>query len=133
MVTMTERAAAKALALLEAENDPALTGLRVAVEGGGCSGFQYALGFDGQPETDDEVAEINGLRVMVDPHSLPYLEGASVDYEDGLMEAGFRITNPNVVAACGCGSSFQARDEEPAVAAGHGHDHDHGDGCGCAA
>ncbi len=132
MVTITERAAEKALALLAAENDPGLTGLRVAVEGGGCSGFQYALGFDGEPEADDQVEVVNGLRVMIDPHSLPYLEGAAVDYEDGLMEAGFRITNPNVVAACGCGSSFQARDDEP-VAAGHGHDHDHGDGCDCAA
>lgn len=109
MVTITEHAAAKALALLEAENDPTLTGLRVAVEGGGCSGFQYALGFDGQPEEGDRVELVHGLVVMIDSHSLEYLEGASIDYEDGLMEAGFRITNPNVVAACGCGTSFQAR------------------------
>jgi iron-sulfur cluster assembly protein len=135
MVTITERAAEKALALLAAESDPDLTGLRVAVEGGGCSGFQYALGFDGAPEAEDRVEVVNGLRIIVDPHSLPYLEGAAIDYEDGLMEAGFRITNPNVVAACGCGSSFQARDEQPSepVASSHGHDHDHGDGCDCAA
>ena len=65
MVTITERAAEKALALLAAENDPELTGLRVAVEGGGCSGFQYALGFDGAPEQDDRVEVVNGLRIIV--------------------------------------------------------------------
>ena len=66
MVTITERAAAKALALLAAENDPELTGLRVAVEGGGCSGFQYALGFDGAPEDGDRIVVVNGLRIIVD-------------------------------------------------------------------
>ncbi len=132
MITISQRAAAKALELLRAENDPGLTGLRVAVEGGGCSGFQYALGFDGDPEEGDAVAEFHGLRVIVDPYSSPLLEGASVDYVDGLMGAGFQVDNPNVVAACGCGSSFQARDDT--AAAGHGSaDHEHGDDCGCAA
>jgi iron-sulfur cluster assembly protein len=132
MITISERAAAKALELLRAENDPGLTGLRVAVEGGGCSGFQYALGFDGDPEEGDKVAEFHGLRVIVDPYSLPLLDGASVDYVDGLTGAGFQVDNPNVVAACGCGSSFQAKDD--AAAAGHEPaGHEHGDGCGCAA
>lgn len=110
MVTVTPEAAQKALELLAAENDPTLTGLRVAVEGGGCSGFQYALGFDAEPEPGDQVAECHGLRVIVDEHSLAYLDGACIEYENGLMEAGFRITNPNVTSACGCGSSFQAKD-----------------------
>jgi len=101
MVTITERAAVKA--------DPALTALRVAVEGGGCSGFQYALGFDAGPEEGDAVAELHGVRIVVDPYSLPYVDGAGVDYVDGLVDAGFRISNPNVEAACGCGSSFQAK------------------------
>jgi iron-sulfur cluster assembly protein len=109
MVTITERAAAKVRELLDAEGDPSLTALRVAVEGGGCSGFQYALGFDAGAEEGDVVAELHGVRIVVDPFSLPYLEGADVDYVDGLVDAGFKITNPNVEAACGCGSSFQAR------------------------
>jgi iron-sulfur cluster assembly protein len=109
MVTITERAAAKVKELLEAEGDPSLTTLRVAVEGGGCSGFQYALGFDSEPEDGDAVAEVNGMRILVDRHSLPYLEGADVDYVDGLMGSGFQIANPNVEAACGCGSSFRAK------------------------
>jgi iron-sulfur cluster assembly protein len=109
MVTITERAAAKVRQLLEAESDPALTALRVAVEGGGCSGFQYALGFDAGPESDDAVVELHGVRIVVDPYSLPYVDGADLDYVDGLTGAGFQITNPNVEAACGCGSSFQAK------------------------
>jgi iron-sulfur cluster assembly protein len=109
MVTITERAAVKVRELLEAEGDPTLTALRVAVEGGGCSGFQYALGFDAGPEDGDSVAELHGVRIVVDPYSLPYVKGADVDYVDGLVGAGFRITNPNVEAACGCGSSFQAK------------------------
>ena len=109
MVTITERAAAKVKELLDAERDPALTALRVAVEGGGCSGFQYALGFDAGPEEGDAVVELHGVRIVVDPFSLPYVDGADVDYVDGLVGAGFQISNPNVEAACGCGSSFQAK------------------------
>jgi iron-sulfur cluster assembly protein len=129
MVTLTERAAAKVRELMAAENDPDIRSLRVAVEGGGCSGFQYALGFDGDPESDDETFEAHGVRILVDRISLPYLRGADVDYVDGLMGAGFQIQNPNVVAACGCGSSFQAAEdvegEYPAAADGCG------TGCGC--
>jgi iron-sulfur cluster assembly protein len=124
MVTMTERAAARALQLLAAENDPSLTSLRVAVEGGGCSGFQYALGFDGDPEPGDAVVELHGLRVIVDPDSLALLDGAGLDYVDGLHGAGFQISNPNVTSACGCGSSFQPRETAEAAPAD--------DGCGCA-
>jgi iron-sulfur cluster assembly protein len=109
MVTITPRAAAKALELMRAENDPGLCSLRVAVEGGGCSGFQYSLGFDGQPEPDDMVAEQHGLRLLVDAASLPLLDGAGVDYVDGLSGTGFQIDNPNVGSSCGCGTSFQPR------------------------
>jgi len=114
MVTITERAAEKVKQLLAAEGDPSLTALRVAVEGGGCSGFQYALGFDAAPDDNDEAWEYHGVRLIVDRFSLPYLQGSSVDYIDGLTGAGFQIENPNVVTACGCGSSFQAKDEAPA-------------------
>ena len=125
MVTLTERAAIKVKELLDAEGDASLTTLRVAVEGGGCSGFQYALGFDSDPEDGDLTYESHGVRVIVDEFSLPYLDGADVDYLDGLMGAGFQINNPNVTAACGCGSSFQAKDGVgDAAAAG-------GSGCSC--
>src|SRR4051795_10294029 len=76
MVTITERAAARVRELLEAEADPTLTALRVAVEGGGCSGFQYALGFDAGPEEGDSVAELHGVHIVVDQYSLPYVKGA---------------------------------------------------------
>jgi len=129
MVTLSERAAQKVRELLEAEGDPSLTSLRVAVEGGGCSGFQYALGFDIWFFGEEAAYEIHGVRVVVDRASLPYLAGAGVDYIDGLTGAGFQINNPNVVSACGCGSSFQAKDEiEPADVP----DADCGPGCGCA-
>jgi len=82
----------------------------VAIEGGGCSGFQYALGFDrGAQEGDNEI-EMHGVTVVVDPFSAPYLLGSEIDYQDTLMNAGFAINNPNVQAACGCGSSFQAKE-----------------------
>ena len=80
-------------------------GLRVAVEGGGCSGFQYELGFDEQ-KSSDKIAEHNGLKVLIDPRSLLYLAGSTLDFNDGLMESGFKITNPNANSTCGCGESF---------------------------
>ncbi|MGZ4482514.1 MAG: HesB/IscA family protein [Gaiellales bacterium] len=116
MVTLSERAAEKVKELMAAENDPTLAALRVAVEGGGCSGFQYQLGFDAAPDQNDESWEIHGVRVIVDRFSLPYLDGAAVDVIDGLTGAGFQIDNPNVEASCGCGSSFQAKGETAAAA-----------------
>src|ERR1041385_6157389 len=88
MIMITERAAEKVKELMAAEGDPSLRALRGAVEGGGCSGFQYALGFDSAPEDTEEAWEHHGVRVIVDRFSLPYLEGASVDYIDGLTGAG---------------------------------------------
>jgi iron-sulfur cluster assembly protein len=117
MVQVTPRAAAKALELMAAENDPALRSLRLGVEGGGCSGYQYALGFDGEPGPGDAVAEQHGLRVLVDENSRPFLEGAGVDYVEGLTGAGFQVTNPNMAASCGCGSSFLPRSEPDPVPA----------------
>jgi iron-sulfur cluster assembly protein len=121
MIMITERAAEKVKELMAAEGDPSLSALRVAVEGGGCSGFQYALGFDSAPEDNDEAWEHHGVRVIVDRFSLPYLEGANVDYVDGLMGQGFTVENPNASASCGCGQSFQAEGGEvPAGAGGCG-------------
>jgi len=112
MITITEKAAQKVHEFLEAENDPELQALRVAVQGGGCSGFQYALGFDTGPQDGDEVIEAHGVKVLVDPFSMPYLNGADIDFVDGLNGTGFSITNPNTVAGCGCGTSFQLKEGE---------------------
>ena len=109
LISLTESAAVKIKDLMAEEPAGEAEVLRIAVQGGGCSGFQYALGFDAGPEEGDAVAELHGVRIVVDPYSLPYVDGAGVDYVDGLVDAGFRISNPNVEAACGCGSSFQAK------------------------
>ena len=84
--------------------------LRISVSGGGCSGFQYAVGFDTAAEDDDLQWESNGVTIVVDRISLPYLDGSTVDYSDGLIGAGFRFDNPNVAASCGCNASFQAKE-----------------------
>lgn len=110
MVTVTESAATKIKELLLEEQDEDVQVLRVAIQGGGCSGFQYALGFDRGPQDGDNEIEQHGVRVVIDPFSAPYLTGSEIDYVDQLMGAGFAINNPNVQAACGCGSSFQAKD-----------------------
>ncbi len=110
-ITITPKAADKVREFIAAEDDGAEV-LRIAVEGGGCSGFQYALGFDEGAQDGDAVIEMHGVRIVVDPFSLPYLAGAGVDFVDGLNGTGFKIDNPNVVAGCGCGSSFQMKDED---------------------
>jgi iron-sulfur cluster assembly accessory protein len=126
MVNVTEKAADKIRELMAEEPEGDVAVLRIAVQGGGCSGFQYALGFDRGVQDGDNEIESNGVRVVVDPFSAPYLAGAEIDFVDALMGGGFSITNPNVVASCGCGSSFQAKDDvegEPVAA-------DTGGGCG---
>jgi iron-sulfur cluster assembly accessory protein len=110
MITITDRAADKVREFMASEDDDA-TALRIAIEGGGCSGFQYALGFDSGPQEGDEIVEMHGVTILVDPFSLPYLKGAGIDYVEGLSGTGFQISNPNVQAACGCGSSFQAKED----------------------
>src|SRR5690348_14410978 len=86
--------------------------LRVAVQGGGCSGFEYALGFDRGPQDGDYEFDACGVSVVVDPSSAPYLRGTRIDFLEGLQESGFKIENPNVTSACGCGHSFQVEDAE---------------------
>ncbi len=81
--------------------------LRIAVRAGGCSGFSYEIGFDAR-HPEDLVAESEGVRVVVDPPSLPHLEGAVVDFVDTVQEQGFKVTNPNAKSSCGCGQSFQS-------------------------
>ena len=112
MITFTEMGAQKVQEFLASQSaDVQTSGLRVGVRGGGCSGFQYALAFDSKRD-GDEVFEDHGLRILVDTPSLPYIRGAVVDYVEGLQGAGFKVENPNVVAACGCGSSFRVAEEE---------------------
>ena len=126
MITLTENAAVKIKELLAEDPEQEASVLRVAIEGGGCSGFQYALGFDrGAQEGDNEI-EMHGVTVVVDPFSAPYLEGAEVDYVDSIQAAGFAINNPNATASCGCGHSFQVAEGEapedgPACGSGCSH------------
>ena len=112
MVTFTEKGAEKVQEFLAAQGaDTETAGLRVGVRGGGCSGFQYNLAFD-QQRDNDAVFEDHGLKLLVDRMSLQYVFGSQIDYVDSLQGAGFQVNNPNVVAACGCGSSFRVADEE---------------------
>ncbi|HTU15459.1 MAG TPA: iron-sulfur cluster insertion protein ErpA [Solirubrobacterales bacterium] len=116
-ITLTEIAAEKIAELIGDSPEGEVQALRVAVRGGGCSGFQYALAFDAKTD-DDHVFEHRGVSVIVDKTSMQFVFGSEVDYVEGLTGAGFQVNNPNVVAACGCGSSFQVKDEaeEAAVA-----------------
>jgi iron-sulfur cluster assembly accessory protein len=111
-VFFTPKGAEKVQEFLAAQQaDVSDAGLRVGVRGGGCSGFQYQLAFD-ERRDGDVVFEDHGLRILVDGQSLPYVDGSSIDYVDSLQGAGFQVNNPNVVAACGCGSSFRVADEQ---------------------
>jgi iron-sulfur cluster assembly accessory protein len=111
IVSLTPAAAAKISALLAGEEDVSV--LRVAIEGGGCSGFQYGLGFDRGAQEGDHEFECEGVTVVVDPFSAPYLMGARVDYLETIQESGFKIENPNATASCGCGHSFQVAEARP--------------------
>ena len=105
MITLTDTAAVKVKELIEAEGQPELA-LRVAVRPGGCSGFSYEMFFDGEIDPSDEQAVFGDVKVVVDPASAQMLVGATLDYKDGLQQAGFSINNPNATKTCGCGSSF---------------------------
>ncbi len=123
LLSVTEAAAVKIKQLLAEESDVEV--LRIAIQGGGCSGFQYGLGFDTAAAEGDLEFEQHGVTVVVDPFSAPYLQGAEVDYVDSIQAAGFAINNPNATASCGCGHSFQvAEGEAPEDTAG-------GCGSGC--
>ena len=112
MITFTDKGAEKVREFLASQStEIGAAGLRVGVRGGGCSGFQYALAFDNQRD-GGEIFEDHGLKILVDRPSLPYVRGAIVDYVESLQGAGFKVDNPNVIAACGCGSSFRVADEE---------------------
>jgi iron-sulfur cluster assembly protein len=124
-ITMTAAAEGKLRELLNARNIPT-HGLRVFVAGGGCSGLQYGMAFEAQSREFDTVIEQNGVRLFVDPTSMMYLGGASIDFVDSLMGGGFKIENPNAMSACGCGSSFKTKDSGAADEGASC-----GSGCGC--
>ncbi|WP_306999391.1 iron-sulfur cluster insertion protein ErpA [Sphingomonas sp. SORGH_AS_0879] len=103
-IALTPAAASRVAAIAERQNKPAI--LRLSVEGGGCSGFQYKFGLADGPAEDDVIAETDGVRLVVDSISLDLVRGAEVDYVESLGGAAFRVTNPNAASGCGCGTSF---------------------------
>jgi len=106
-LVLTKAAADRVHELVKAEGNPALM-LRLAISGGGCSGFSYGFSLDAEATADDKVFEFHGAKMVVDETSLDLLKGSQVDYVDDLMAASFRITNPNATSTCGCGTSFSA-------------------------
>jgi len=125
MINLSERAATEIRGLLEKQETPNAM-LRVFVAGGGCSGLQYGMSLEEEVMEGDHQLESNGVKVIVDPRSIHYLEGAEIDYVDSLMGGGFKIDNPNAKSSCGCGHSFTPADEEGAEAVASGS----GGGCG---
>jgi iron-sulfur cluster assembly protein len=107
MIQITEAAQTKIKSIIEAQDDPKPTALRIAVVGGGCSGFSYSMKFEDAPQMLDKTYNFDGMKVIVDQASLLYLDGAEVDYVETLEASGFKFSNPNVKSTCGCGSSFQ--------------------------
>src|SRR2546430_14017587 len=103
-ITVSERAARRIGQILKGEGDGAM--LRMSVEGGGCSGFQYKFGVEHNKAEDDLVSANDGAVVLVDPASVPFLAGSELDFVDDLIGASFRVVNPNATASCGCGTSF---------------------------
>ena len=123
-VVLTEAAGATIRNLLVQKNVPDY-GLRVFVAGGGCSGMQYGMALEAEARDYDHVIEQDGVKVFIDPSSMMYLEGATIDYVDSSMGGGFKIENPNAVTSCGCGSSFKAKNGGAYEGAAGG------GGCGC--
>jgi iron-sulfur cluster assembly accessory protein len=105
MIQITEKAVGKVREILDGQ-EPKPAGLRIAVVGGGCSGFSYSMAFENSPNMLDKTYNFEGLKVFVDQASLLYLEGAEVDYVENLEGSGFKFNNPNTKSTCGCGSSF---------------------------
>jgi iron-sulfur cluster assembly accessory protein len=109
IITVTPSALTVIQNLLQQRNIPNHC-LRVFVTGGGCSGLQYGMSFDPAPQEYDKVVSYDDVRILIDPTSLVYLQGAVIDFVDSLIGGGFRIENPNAVSSCGCGTSFKGKD-----------------------
>jgi len=124
MITLTERAATELKDLMKSQ-EQANAALRVWVQGGGCSGLSYGMALDNEaPDESDQIFDHDGIKILVDPMSLNYMDGSSVDYVDDVLGGGFKIENPNATSSCGCGSSFKTEDSEGASGGGCG-------SCGC--
>ena len=123
MINVSPNAATKISELL-AEEQKQNSGLRVFVQGGGCSGFQYGLMIEENGGDADQVFESNGVKLFVDPISIRYLKGAEVEFVETVTGGGFTIKNPNATSTCGCGSSFTT-EEGAGAGEGHGHSHSH--------
>lgn len=119
VLVVTPPAVVKIKQLLAEKNIPDYA-LRVFVAGGGCSGLQYGMAFEGNIQEFDTTVEIDGVRMVIDPTSLLYVRGAVIDFVDSLMGGGFRIDNPNAVSTCGCGTSFRTKDHEASEGGGCG-------------
>ena len=118
MITLTDKAATELKDLIQSQGQENAA-LRVWVQGGGCSGLSYGMALDSEaPDETDQVFEHEGVKIYVDPMSLNYMDGSSVDYVDDVLGGGFKIENPNAVSGCGCGSSFKTADSEGAAAGG---------------
>jgi iron-sulfur cluster assembly accessory protein len=122
-ITLTERAADKVRSLMAQEPAGEAEVLRVAIQGGGCGGFEYQLGFDRGATGEDAEFEFHGVKVVVDPASAQYLKGATIDFVESLNESGFKVDNPNASGSCGCGHSFHVAEEGDEGA------HEHSSGC----
>lgn len=121
-ITLTEKASNRLKEIIKAKGED--LSLRVLVRPGGCAGFQYGMALERSPRPDDNVAEVQGVKVIVDSYSLRFLDGATIDYVDSLMGGGFTVHNPNAVSRCGCGQSFR-------TAAGGGAPGACSTGCSC--
>lgn len=108
MITITERAYKEVRRIIDEQNLPEDTVLRIGVKGGGCSGFSYTLGFDDKLNEVDQISEYEDVKIACDPKSFLYLSGTELDFEESLMGRGFRFGNPNASKTCGCGESFSA-------------------------
>ncbi len=121
MLSMTERAAQHVRDIMRKQGKDNMA-LRVFVTGGGCSGLQYGMSLD-EPKETDSIFESFGIRIITDPKSLPHIEDSRVDYEENLMGGGFKVENPQAVAACGCGTSFQTKTTQAASGGSCGSGH----------
>lgn len=118
-ISLTDKATARLKDIIKAKGES--LALRVMVRGGGCSGLEYGMALERNPRPDDNVTELDGVKVVVDANSLKYLDGSTIDYVDSLMGGGFSINNPNATSSCGCGQSFQtAGDKGNAKSCGSG-------------
>ncbi|HWI65273.1 MAG TPA: iron-sulfur cluster assembly accessory protein [Symbiobacteriaceae bacterium] len=109
-VSLTDKASAKLKDIIKSKGEN--LSLRVMVRSGGCSGLEYGMALERNPRPDDSVAEQDGVKVVIDPNSLKFLDGSTIDYVDSLMGGGFTVNNPNATSSCGCGQSFQTADQK---------------------